>query len=174
MTSDDIFISPVKCADAPELIRANQASRDYHAPWAEPFTDEAGFDTWYGQILTGPGLGFVARHAQTREIVGLFTLSQIVWGVFRSAYLGYYGMKSHAGRGFMTASLKQVIAHTFSDIGLHRLEANIQPGNTASIALARRAGFRREGLSPCYLKIAGQWRDHERWAILATDSPIST
>ena len=52
---------------------------------------------------------------------------------------------------------------------LHRVEANIQPGNRASIALAQGAGFRREGFSPRYLKIGGRWRDHERWAILADE-----
>jgi ribosomal-protein-alanine N-acetyltransferase len=62
-----------------------------------------------------------------------------------------------------------VIARAFRTLRLHRLEANIQPGNLASIALVRRLGFRREGLSRRYLKIGGRWRDHERWAILAEE-----
>ena len=65
----------------------------------------------------------------------------------------------------MTEGLGLVLRRTFTELRLHRLEANIQPGNRASTALVRRCGFVREGLSERYLKINGQWRDHERWAI---------
>jgi ribosomal-protein-alanine N-acetyltransferase len=69
----------------------------------------------------------------------------------------------------MRQGLELVLRHAFLDLGLHRIEANIQPGNHASIALARGAGFSREGFSRRYLKIGGRWRDHERWAIIVDD-----
>ena len=88
-------------------------------------------------------------------------------GNFQSAYLGFYTGAPFMGKGYMSEGLRLVLRHAFSRLGLHRLEANIQPANRASIRLVRRAGFRREGFSPRYLKVFGRWRDHERWAIIA-------
>ena len=99
----------------------------------------------------------------------MINLSEIVRGNFRSAYLGYYAFVPHAGRGHMTEGLALALRWAFRELHLHRVEANIQPGNAASRALVRRLGFRREGFSPRYLKIAGRWRDHERWALVAED-----
>jgi [ribosomal protein S5]-alanine N-acetyltransferase len=48
------------------------------------------------------------------------------------------------------------------------VEATVQPGDAASLALVRRRGFRREG-SPRHLKVAGRSRDHERFAIVADE-----
>jgi ribosomal-protein-alanine N-acetyltransferase len=67
----------------------------------------------------------------------------------------------------MQEGLRLAIARAFGRLRLHRLEANLQPGNSASRRLVRRLGFRREGYSPRYLKLGGRWRDHERWALLA-------
>jgi len=100
-------------------------------------------------------------------IAGVINVSQIFYGNFRSAYLGYYAGARFMGQGYMSDGLRLVFRHAFGALGLHRLEANIQPENRASIRLVRRAGFRREGFSRRYLKIGGRWRDHERWAITA-------
>ena len=69
----------------------------------------------------------------------------------------------------MTEALQLALRHAFRALKLHRVEANIEPGNEASIALVRGAGFTREGFSRRYLKHGGRWRDHERWALLRED-----
>lgn len=102
------------------------------------------------------------------EIAGVINISSIVMGVLRSGYLGYYAFAGFERRGLMREGIQTVVRVAFSKLKLHRLEANIQPANTASIALVRSCGFAREGYSPRYLKIGGRWRDHERWAIRAS------
>ena len=101
--------------------------------------------------------------------MGSIGLSQIFHGGFRSAYVGYQIGEEFSAHGYMTEALQLVLRHAFVNLKLHRLEANIQPGNVASIALVKRAGFVKEGYSRRYLKICGRWRDHERWAILVED-----
>ena len=107
------------------------------------------------------------RRSEDDAILGAIEISQIVRGAFQSAYLGYHIDAAWSRHGYMTEALGLALTYGFRTLGLHRLEANIQPSNVASIALVRRLGFAREGHSPQYLKIGGRWRDHERWAILA-------
>jgi ribosomal-protein-alanine N-acetyltransferase len=162
-----VTLSRALPTDRADLIRANLESRTHHLPWVEPFIDDAGFDAWFARALTGPHVGLVARDPASKRIVGVVNINEIVAGAFQSAYLGYYGMAWCAGRGLMTEAVGLAVGYAFDTLGLHRVEANIQPGNTSSIALVRRLGFTREGFSPRYLRIGGAWRDHERWARLA-------
>ena len=166
-----VIVTPACRADCADLVQANQASRDHHLPWSEPFIDASGFDAWFARTQTGAHVGLVARDRESMRVVGVVNLMEIVFGIFQSAYVGYYGMAWCAGRGLMTEAVRLGVAHGFGELGLHRLEANIQPDNARSIALVQRLGFRREGFSPRYLRIGGVWRDHERWAKLADDPP---
>lgn len=96
-------------------------------------------------------------------------MNEIVRGLFLSAYLGFYATADYAGKGYMSEGLNLVLKKAFTEINLHRLEANIQPNNTRSILLVQSKHFRQEGYSQRYLKINGEWRDHERWAITYED-----
>jgi [ribosomal protein S5]-alanine N-acetyltransferase len=69
----------------------------------------------------------------------------------------------------LTEAVELILRVAFGQLKLHRVEANVQPGNVLSIAVLKRSGFTKEGFSRKYLKIAGRWRDHERWAIIKED-----
>ncbi len=162
-----VDVRRVQRADAAELIAANRDNIAYHAPWVTAFTDQAGFDAWFARGVTGANVSLLARERGSGELVGVLHFSEIVLGVFRSAYLGYWGYATTGGRGLMTHALRAAVRYAFDELGLHRVEANVQPENVRSIALVRRAGFAKEGYSPGYLFIDGAWRDHERWALRA-------
>jgi ribosomal-protein-alanine N-acetyltransferase len=153
-------------AAAEEFAAAARRSRALHRPWVHPpLSADAAAELARGRL--GPAsYGYLVRAGGDARLAGYIAVSNIVRGAFRSAYLGYYAFAGCEGRGLMSAGLRAVLAQARTTLGLHRLEANIQPGNAASIALVQRLGFRCEGYSPRYLKIGGRWRDHERWAIL--------
>jgi ribosomal-protein-alanine N-acetyltransferase len=165
-------LRPVCSHDGPALVAAHRASRALHRGWVSPCLDQAGFEIWFSRVIRGEVVSLMAtaRVDDRQEvIVGVCNFSQIVLGNFCSAYLGYYACEPAAGRGLMAPVLRMATRYGFAQLGLHRIEANIQPENQRSRALVQRVGFRREGYSPRYLKIDGQWRDHERWALLADD-----
>jgi ribosomal-protein-alanine N-acetyltransferase len=156
-------------ADQDEFISLMRQSQDLHAPWCfPPVTAEMFANYLKGRDQENQD-GFLVCHAETHAIIGVINLNEIVRGCFQSAYLGYYIGAPFVGQGYMQEALTLVIQYAFTELHLHRLEANIQPENQASIALVRRCGFHREGFSLRYLNVNGEWKDHERWAILADE-----
>lgn len=167
--SGDVFLRAPAARDRDEFVSLMRASRSFHRPWATAPTDHERFAAYLADSRRPDFEAMLVCRSEDLAIVGFFNLSQIVRRSLQSAYLGYAVGKPYAGVGYMREGIQLVLRHAFTNLRLHRIEANIQPGNHASIALARTAGFRREGFSPRYLKISGRWRDHERWAILADD-----
>jgi [ribosomal protein S5]-alanine N-acetyltransferase len=165
----DVTLAAPSPADADEFIAAVRASRSQLHPWVDPADTAGRFAGYLTRAASSDHACFLVRHRDCGELVGFVNINSIVRGMFQSGYLGYGGFAAHAGRGLMTAGVRLVISTAFADLGLHRLEANIQPDNARSLALVRRLGFRREGYSPQYLLVDGRWRDHERWAVCAED-----
>jgi ribosomal-protein-alanine N-acetyltransferase len=155
--------------DREEFLAAVERSRELHGAWVEPPGDDEAYAVYLRRIRRPDAHGLQVRRNDDGALAGVITVSQIVMGHFRSAYLGYYAFEPYAGQGLMREGMDLTVGWAFDTLGLHRLEANVQPGNDRSIALVRACGFRLEGRSPRYLEVAGRWRDHERWAITVED-----
>jgi [ribosomal protein S5]-alanine N-acetyltransferase len=166
MSTPEVYIRLVEARDQVEFLGLMQASRALHEPWIAPPLTRPAFLQYLSRMRQPDHEGLLVCREHDDAIVGVVNINTIVRGSFLSANLGYYAGEPYASAGYMTAGLKQVVTFAFDNLGLHRLEANIQPTNQRSIALVKRCGFTREGFSPEFLFIAGAWRDHERWAIL--------
>ena len=164
-----VFLRSPAPSDREQFVSLMRSSRSFHRPWATAPTDDERFDAYLTDSRRSDFEAMLVCRREDRAILGFFNLSHITRGSLQSAYLGYAVGSTYAHQGYMREGIELVLREAFLVLRLHRIEANIQPGNHASIALARGAGFSREGFSPRYLKIAGRWRDHERWAILAED-----
>ena len=166
MTSRILLRPPVP-ADQREFLAAVRRSRALHRPWTSAPSTPAEFRRYLERMSAPADHAFLICLRDGSGIAGVVHISHVVLGPLRSGYLGYYAFAGYERQGLMREGLQAVVRHAFKVLKLHRLEANIQPGNAASIALAKACGFSKEGFSPRYLKLGGRWRDHERWAIVA-------
>ncbi|HEV2087202.1 MAG TPA: GNAT family protein [Cryptosporangiaceae bacterium] len=103
------------------------------------------------------------------RFAGQLTLGNLVRGAFCSAYAGYWVDGRLAGRGIMPTALAMAVDFAFTACGLHRIEVNIRPENTASRRVVEKLGFRQEGFHLRYLHIEGDWRDHVGYALTVED-----
>ena len=161
--SKRIFLRHPQEADQDEYIALNRRSASFFRGLASPPTTPEKFAAFFRRTRLDSNASFFICRRSDGAILGSINLNEIVRSIFQSAYLGYQIGAQFAGQGYMTEAIALMLRHAFIDLKLHRLEANIQPGNVPSIALVKRAGFVKEGFSRKYLKICGRWRDHERW-----------
>jgi ribosomal-protein-alanine N-acetyltransferase len=131
--------------------------------------DRAKFDQMLADSARDTNAYFVICRTADDAIVGLINLSQIFRKSFQNTYLGYQLFAGYTGHGYMAEAVELILSFAFSQLCLHRVEANVQPTNARSIRVLSRTGFTKEGFSRRYLKIGGRWRDHERWAIIKED-----
>ena len=163
-----VYIRPPVLSDVKAFLAVVRDSRALHHPWIAAPNTPARFRAYVRRMVPPANYAFLVCRRDTETLVGVINLTNVVRGLFQSGYLGYYAFAGNERQGLMRQGLQAVVRRAFKSLKLHRLEANIQPGNAASIALALSCGFRKEGYSPRYLKVGGRWRDHERWAVLAS------
>ena len=173
MNNDRVYIRDVRSSDKREVVALANAGAEFHQPWISPPLTPHMFKSYLRRCHRDDHEGFVVCLVRTEEIVGVININNIVRGSFLSASLGYYSSATHQGVGYMTEALQLVLQFAFDELGLHRIEANIQPNNHASRNLVQRCGFTLEGESEDFLFINGRWRDHERWVRVDARKPLT-
>ncbi|TQL61163.1 GNAT family N-acetyltransferase [Oryzihumus leptocrescens] len=175
-----VWVSPVRREDLDPYRRAVERSRDRLSRW-NPVNPED-LATHLGAQSRGHRT-FVIRARQQEgdhDVVGKVNVTNVVHGRFLSAAMGYDAYDPYAGRGLFAEGMRLVVGLAFAaephGMGLHRLEASVQPGNVVSAGLLRSVGFRHEGYTPRMLWLADgsgreAWRDHDRYAMTAEEWP---
>jgi ribosomal-protein-alanine N-acetyltransferase len=166
---DRVYLfEPMRDCEVDYLAMTN-ASQQFHRPWVFPALDQRRYRGYLDRLAEGRTIGFFLGRLEDNALLGVVNINDLIYGGMRSGTLGYYIGSDYSRSGYMSEGLSMVLDRAFTDLKLHRIEANVQPANAASLALIARLGFRKEGFSPSFLQIDGVWRDHERWAILAEE-----
>jgi ribosomal-protein-alanine N-acetyltransferase len=170
-------LCPLPPEKAQMVLDYHLRNRDFFRPWnPKPSKDFYSLDCQAEKLagdLTEAQAGRLLRlwifnQTNPQRVLGHIALSNIVWGAFRSCFLGYSIDQHQNGKGYMTEALGAAVQLAFGPLKLHRLEANIMPQNAASIRVVEKLGFVCEGNSPKYLKINGHWEDHLHYVIRNT------
>jgi RimJ/RimL family protein N-acetyltransferase len=82
---------------------------------------------------------------------------------------GYILNRTYWGKGLMTEAMGSVFDYAFNDLDFHRLEADTDPKNIASLALLEKFGFQREGYFRERWFVHGKWHDSVMLGLLRSD-----
>jgi ribosomal-protein-alanine N-acetyltransferase len=95
-----------------------------------------------------------------------------VRSVTQSSFIGYALFNKYWGFGYAEESVNALIEIAFRDHKLHRVVAGIEPDNKRSIKLAKKLGFRKEGISKRVVLLRGKWQDLIQFALTTEDKNI--
>jgi [ribosomal protein S5]-alanine N-acetyltransferase len=172
-----VHIRPWTLEDAPGLAALYTAARDELAldePWRAPehFT-VAGQRQRLAALIERAAAGCLAGFVILADgrLVGTTALADISRR-HQSAVIGYWVAPPERRRGLARAAVRQVLAEAFGPLQLHRVQANIEPSNAASIQVALACGFERIGLAREYRHDGIRWRDFLLFQRLAGEATV--
>lgn len=152
-------------------------SRDFLQPWEPSWREDhlsekayrVRLGTFKRLLNTDQAYPFHIFRASDNVLVGACNLTQVQRRVQQRVNLGYWVGERFARQGFARAAIRAACKFSFETLALHRVEAAVRADNSPSKTLLESLGFRHEGTGRGYLKIDGQWRDHELYAKLSSD-----
>lgn len=146
----DIRLRLLAETDADSLFRLMNQNRAYLRQWL-PWLDGSTRVEHTQEFIHG----VVQRHAESAGFVCAIILRGAMVGVVghnsidksnRVSYPGYWLSESHTGRGIMTAAVRALIHHAFTELNLNRIDIRVAVSNHKSQAIPDRIGFAREGV----------------------------
>jgi [ribosomal protein S5]-alanine N-acetyltransferase len=165
---------PVRLDDAADVARLQGANRAFLAPWdairPDVFYTEPGQRVELQRMIDRQAEGTAEAHAILDDdgvLVGVIRLNGITRGAFDSCALGYWVAESANGRGFASGAVAAMLEHAFGPLRLHRVQAETLRHNVRSQRVLARNGFEHIGMAPKYIRIAGEWQDHDLFQRLA-------
>ncbi len=173
-----VVLRPARLADARTWHEIRMRNAAWLRPWEGTQPEKSLYQSSLGsylrmlagmhrQRLQGRGLSWVIMFGD--ELAGQLTVGSIVRGSNRSGLIGYWIDERFAGRGIVPTALAMAVDYSFRVVGLHRVEAGVQPENHASRRVMEKLGFHEEGLRRGSVHVNGAWRDHLCYALTAED-----
>lgn len=175
--SGKVTLRHPKWADYERWVELRRGNKDFLSPW-EPLWDDnhltrpsyrSRLSKFKKMVAAGTGYPFHIVRDFDKQIIGACNITHIERGISQSAKLGYWVGEQYARKGYARASVRAACRFCFDELGLHRIEAAVQPDNAPSLKLLEAIGFEREGVARDFLKIDGAWRDHIIYARLSSD-----
>lgn len=175
LTGDGITLRPPRLRDRSQWNSVRAENKEWLSPWEATFPQVPETSPAFENLSKRPSFYEMVRmlHQESRagrsysffiwshgNLIGQITLGGVMYGALRGAHIGYWIDRNFANRGFTTQAVQLVTAFGFSELGLHRIEINVRPENTASCRVALKAGYLEEGQRKAFLHIDGAWRDH--------------
>ncbi|WP_433466152.1 GNAT family N-acetyltransferase [Spirillospora sp. CA-128828] len=162
-----VTVRPVAAEDGAAFVVLARQSLRLHRHLIYAPTTATEFGRYLARFDGVAAVGFVVRLNGSGELAGLVNINDISWTPERRGFLGFGGFAATSGHGYVGEAVRLVVRYAFEDLGLDRLEADVQPVNAASRKVVERAGFRLVASPPKAIRIDGEWRDHERWVLTA-------
>lgn len=170
LRSPRLLLSPLTDADAEALfeIQSDPSVMRYwnHAPWSDVGQARTAIAADLEARAAGQALSLGIRERESAQLIG--TCLVFAWEAgSRRAELGYNLASRAQGKGFMHEALHRLLAYLFDELGLLRLEAEIDPRNAPSAKVLERLGFRHEGLLRQRWIVEGEVSDSALYGLLA-------
>lgn len=175
LRANRFLLRPYTEKDAAAFVAAIVESHDemrQWMPWAHAGYTEAEALSWFAHCAAereqGRAYEFGIFHAESQAFVGGCGLNQLNL-MHGFCNLGYWVRRSARRQGAALSAIAALARHAFADLGLGRVEIVVANGNQASMAVAEKAGARRECLARHRLKLHGEFVDAHVYSLVPSD-----